>query len=89
MAAGLNIKTQHHGVESKLKASLKTSLRILQRSLRLTASRRLRREDRVMSELSVIRTKLRSSLIRRSRIPVWPQNQIWGSWVHLLVQSLS
>jgi hypothetical protein len=43
----------------------------------------------VTSELPVIRTKLRSSLIRRSRIPVWPQNQIWGSWVHFLVQSLS
>jgi hypothetical protein len=39
--------------------------------------------------LPVIRTKLRSSLIRRSRIPVWPQNQIWGSWAHFLVQSLS
>ncbi len=43
----------------------------------------------VTSELPAIRTKLRSSLIRRSRIPVWPQNQIWGSWVHFLVQSLS
>ena len=37
----------------------------------------------------VIRSKLRPSLIRRSRIPVWPQNQIWGSWVYFVARSLS
>ena len=58
-------------------------------SPKLPDRRLLGNNEIVTSELPVIRTKLRSGLIRRSRIPVWPQNQIRGSWVHFLVQSLS